>query len=199
MRFSVLSLLALGLGASLFLLPSPRIDGLTPPAAASYSVDAVHSALIFEIGYSGVSTFYGRFNEFSGTFAVDEAKLEDSTFDITVKTESVDTRNERRDNHLRSPDFFNSKQHPEIRFVSKKVTKGEGKKLAVTGELTLRGVSKEVTADVVYGGKIEGRRGTRAGFDGTLKIKREDFGVEFGQGQLGSEVTIRMGLTGTAQ
>ncbi|MEM7231911.1 MAG: YceI family protein [Planctomycetota bacterium] len=180
-------------------LSQPEADATPLPAASAFSVDAVHSALIFKVSYGGLSSFYGRFNEFSGSFHVDEADLSKSKFDITVKASSVDSGNGKRDNHLRAPDFFSAKQYPEIRFVSKSV-KVKGKELDVTGELSFRGVKKDVQCKVTYGGQKKGRRGgMRAGFDGTMTIKREDFGVTFGKGHLGSDVTIQMGLTGTSK
>ena len=189
--------LVLSSGVAVSLLP-PAADGATNATAPdTFEVDAVHSALVFRIRYANVSTFFGRFNEFSGTFSVDEKDLSKTTFDLRVKAESVDSGNKRRDGHLTSPDFFSAKEHPEIAFVSKSVNVLEDKTLEVTGDLTLRGVTKSVKAEVSYGGQVEGRRGgTRAGFDGKLTIQRKDFGVSFGEGQLGADVTIEMGLTG---
>ena len=129
------------------------------PATGGFQVDPVHSALIFRVKYAGVSDFFGRFNEFSGSFDVDEKNLANTKFNLSVKTESVDSGNKKRDGHLLSPDFFSAKEHPAITFVSKSVKVMDGNKLAVTGDLTLRGVTKSVVAEVVYGGQKPARRG----------------------------------------
>jgi len=166
-------------------------------APETFEVDGVHSAMVFRIRYADISSFFGRFNQISGTFAVDESDLTSAKFDLRVKAASVDSGNEKRDAHLTSPDFFSAKEFPEMSFVSKSTKVLEGRQLAVTGDLTLRGVTKSVTATVTYGGQAKGGRGgLRAGFDGKLTINREDFGITFGKGQLGEEVTIEMGLTG---
>jgi polyisoprenoid-binding protein YceI len=165
-------------------------------ALDTFEVDAVHSAMIFRIRYAGLSTFYGRFNEISGTFEIDEKNLDATKFVIKIKAVSDDSGNKQRDGHLSGPDFFGAKQFPEIRFVSKSV-KAKANELRVIGELTLHGVTKTITAHVTYGGQKKGRRGgMRAGLDGKMTIKREDFGITFGKGHLGSDVTIEMGLTG---
>ncbi len=175
--------------------PAPAA-AVTSPDAANFSVDPVHSSLVFKIRYSGVSTFVGRFNKFSGSFSIDDAKPESMQFDLRVQMASVDTGNERRDGHLRSADFFSAKEHPEARFVSTEAKLVEKKTFAVKGKLTLRGVTKDVTATVLYGGQVEGRGGLRSGFDGTIEIDRKAFGIEFGAGALGDTVTVSMGLTG---
>ena len=191
---------ALALTALVAVTLAPTAAEPARPAATTFSVDPVHSALVFRIRYGGVSDFWGRFNGFSGTVAFDADAPEKTVFDVTVKTESVDSGNERRDGHLKSPDFFSAKEHPEITFKSKSVKKGSDGELAVTGDLSLRGVSKEVTATVKYGGETEARDGgKRIGFDGRLTIKRGDFGITFGEGMLGDDVEIIMGLTAVAK
>lgn len=182
--------LATGAGAR---LPAPA------PAPSTFQVDKVHSSLIFQVKYAGVSSFYGRFDDFSGSFSVDPENPSTASFDLVVEAASVNSANEKRDAHLTSPDFFSAKQFPKIRFVSKKVTpsKADAKILDVEGELTFRGVTKPVKATVLFGGTVKGRNGgLLAGFDGTLMIKRSDFGVTYGQDMLGDEVTIKMGLAG---
>ena len=175
---------------------TPKVAS-SPDASDTYSVDLIHSTLMFELRYSGISTFYGRFNEFGGTFQLDENDLSKTSFDLVVKSASVDTGIEKRNGSLMSPDYFSSKQHPEFRFVSKSTTVVEGKKLEVKGELTARGVTKPVTCEVVYGGEVPaGKDQVRAGFDGTITFKRSDFGINGGQSFLSDEVTLRLGLCG---
>ncbi|MCZ6793666.1 MAG: YceI family protein [Planctomycetota bacterium] len=171
----------------------------TTVAGDTFVVDPVHSCLIFRIRFAGMSSFYGRFNEWSGKFVFDEKSPESSRFEFTVKAASIDSGNTRRDGHLRSPDFLSAKEHPEIKFVTKKLEKTGKNTFKVTGNLTLRGVTKEVTGEATYGGQKTDRDGLRAGFDGSLKFRRADFGVTFGPGRLGSEVTILLGVNGLKQ
>lgn len=172
-----------------------------PTAASTFRVDPVHSSLIFRARYFGSSNFYGRFNDLSGTIRFDEEAPEALEVELTIKTESVDTGNSRRDGHLRNNDFFSAKQFPEITFKSRSVEKAGAGKLRVTGDLTLRGVTKSVTADVEYGGQAPDPRlgGTRAGFDASLTINRDEFGVSYGQGMIAPEVTIHLGLSAVSK
>ncbi len=201
MKLVIASLSVLGLATVAAFAVTPVSPATT--LAPRFSVDPVHSSLVFKVRYAGVTDVHGRFNEFSGFFSVDGKDPESAHFDITVKAESVDTGNSRRDGHLKSPDFFSAKQFPEMTFKStsvKAVRKGDQPELEVTGDLTLRGVTKKVTAKVRHGGVVaDPRAGTRAGFDGTLTISRKEFGVSYGEGVLGDEVTITMGLTGTVR
>jgi polyisoprenoid-binding protein YceI len=170
-------------------------------AARSFEVDGVHSSVVFEIRYQGIASFFGRFDKVSGSFEIDEADLSKSTFEVSIDAESVHSGNPQRDGHLRNTDFFNAKKHPQVIFKSTKVAKKGEKELEVTGDMILRGETKSVTAKVVYGGTIDdahaGKR--RAGLDGTLVIRRKDFGMDFALDALGDEVTIRIGLTGLAK
>lgn len=163
---------------------------------SSFTVDPVHSALVFRIRYSGISSFWGRFNELSGSVVFDPDKPQSMKVDLKVNSASVDTGNDRRDGHLKSPDFLSAKQFGEILFQSTSVKSTGDGEFDVTGDLTLRGVSKSVVAKVTYGGKTETREGgLRIGFDGSLTFQRKDFGITYGEGVLGGVVEIRMGLT----
>ncbi|TPE54650.1 hypothetical protein FJM67_03200 [Maribrevibacterium harenarium] len=140
--------------------------------AADYQVDAAHSAVTFEIGHLGVSTTAGRFNEFDGKFTYNENS---GSVEFTVATASVDTNHEARDKHLRSPDFLDVKQFPTLTFKSSSF---DGEKLV--GDLTLHGVTKQVTFDVEKIG--EGNDpwgGYRAGFEANATINRSDFGITY--------------------
>ncbi|HLU48823.1 MAG TPA: YceI family protein, partial [Planctomycetota bacterium] len=116
-----------------------------------------------------------------------------------LDAESVSSGNDRRDGHLRSPDFFDAKKYPEIRFKSTKIEKSDSETLTVHGDLTFHGVTRPVKAEVRYGGSVDDRGGKRAGFDGVLTISRKDFGVTYGDRQLGDDVTIRAGITGVSR
>jgi polyisoprenoid-binding protein YceI len=167
-----------------------------PVATDSYAVDTVHSSVVFKIKHLGVSYFFGRFNDVSGSFTVDQADAANITFDIKIKAESIDTGNEKRDAHLKSPDFFNARQFPELTFKSTKVEKGSGNTYNVTGDLTMHGVTKPVTAKMDLVGTGSARGASLAGYESTFTVKRSDFGMDFMLEGLGDEVTVMIGLEG---
>lgn len=167
-------------------------------AADSYNVDPVHSSSAFRIIHANAAPFWGRFNEPVGSFILDEADLAKSSFTIELSAARIDTANEKRDAHLKSPDFFNAKQYPRIRFVSKSVKPAAGKNmLEVSGELTMHGVTKPVTAQVELTGKGEFPAGTkRAGVEATLNVKMSDFDIKGMPGALSDEVKVIVALEG---
>ena len=168
-----------------------------PALASSYDIDTAHSTVLFKIRHLGVADFYGRFNGVSGTFTFDPAEPTKGSIDISVKADSVDTDNEKRDQHLMSPDFFNAKQFPVITFKSESVKKVGDKKFEVTGTLNLHGVSKKVTAAVDYiGAGDDPWGGYRAVFEARVSIKRSDFGITFMPGGLGENVDLIVALEG---
>ncbi|MBI4659869.1 MAG: YceI family protein [Verrucomicrobia bacterium] len=172
-------------------------------ANGTYKIDPVHSSIVFRIKHNGVSYVYGRFNEFSGGFTINSEDPSKCSFDVTVQTGSVDTSIAKRDEHLRSPDFFNAKQFLTLRFQSRKVERTGESKLRVTGDLTLHGVTKPITVELELTGHGQrGQRfGYRAGIGGQFTIARADFGMNFGieGGMLGNEVTVSLGLQGARQ
>lgn len=172
---------------------------VAPPslAADAYTIDSTHSTVWFSINHLGVSTFHGRFNDLSGSFAFDAANPAACSFEVTIKADSVDTHNERRDQHLNSPDFLNSKQFPTITMKSKSVKKSGDKGFRVTADLTLHGVTKEIEIDVTLVGTGKDPRGTeRSGFDAKFTIQRSDFDIKFMPGGLGEAVTLTVGIEG---
>jgi len=165
--------------------------------ASGFGVDAVHSSVVFKVRHQGVANFYGRFNDVSGTFLIDADKPEAGHMDLTVGVESVDTHSENRDKHLRSADFFSAKEFPTITFKSTSMTKTGENAFDVSGDLTIRGTTKPVTAKVVYGGIAKGRRGDVAGVDAMFTIKRSEFGVSYMVGPgLSDEVGLIVSLEG---
>lgn len=160
-------------------------------AAASYKVDPVHSMVIFKVKHMGAGNFYGRFNQVSGTFTIDDADPSKSRVEFEVKADSIDTANKQREDHLKGPDFFNVVQFPAITFKGKEVKKsGEGA-YEVAGDLTLHGVTKPLKAKVEHVGSGKGRGGGAiAGFEATFTVKRSDFGMNFMVGPLGDEVHL---------
>lgn len=176
------------------------LTGFAFPAAApnTYEVDPHHSAAIFRIKHLGIAYVYGRFNDLSGTFKIDDETPANSTANISVKTKNVDTFNSERDNHLRSPDFFNAKKFPVISFKSKSFTKISKDKYQVAGDLALHGVTRPLTIEVERtGAGNDPWGGYRIGFETTFTIKRSDFGMDFMMGGVGDEVRIIVSIEGT--
>ena len=181
-------------GSILVLALLPAFAGQTA-APAAFKIDPVHSSVIFRVKHMNVSYFWGRFNDIAGTVAWDAAKPEASSFDVQIKTESVDSKDPKRDNHLKSPDFFNAKQFPTLAFKSKSVKKLDDTTFEVGGDLTLHGVTKPLTAKVEMTGTGKGMRGgSLVGFETTFEIKRSDFGMNFMKGPLGDDVRIVVSL-----
>jgi polyisoprenoid-binding protein YceI len=169
-------------------------------AAESYKVDPVHSSAVFRIRHANIGYVWGRFNDPAGTFTLDESDPSKSSFNIEIKVENVDTHNAQRDTHLKSPDFFNAKQHPTIAFKSTSVTKGEGNTLQATGTLTIHGVTKTVTVPVEVTGKGQFPPGTaRAGIEATFAVKLADFEMKTMGGMIGAEARVVVALEGVKQ
>ncbi|HLJ96043.1 MAG TPA: YceI family protein [Gemmataceae bacterium] len=173
--------------------------GVPAHAADNYTVDPMHSSVYFKISHLGLAPVFGRFNEFTGNFVLDPADASKCSFEMTIKAESIDTNNPKRDSHLRSPDFFNTKQFPAITFKSTSV-KPIKDGYEVTGDLTMHGATKPVKFEVVGGRAAQFPPGTqRTGFAAELSVKRSEFGVgaeQFAKA-LGDEVRIAVGLEGT--
>jgi polyisoprenoid-binding protein YceI len=184
-RFSLLALAFVLSGA---LLAQAR-------AGENYNVDPDHSSVSFKIQHFGLTWVHGRFNEFSGRFTVDKADPSKSSFELTIKTGSVDTNNAKRDGHLKSPDFFNAKQFPAITFKSTAVKAAAGG-YQVTGNLTLNGVTKPVTFNLEGGKTAEFMGVARIGFSTDLTLKRSDFDMKKMVGPLGDEVKVSIGIEG---
>jgi len=179
------------------------VSSTTAPASAAraatageYQVDLVHSNILFQCMHLGVSHQWGRFNDFEGSFTLADDPSK-SSVSIEVEARSVDTNNGDRDEHLRGPDFFDVKQFPKMTFESTAVEKTGDDTFTVTGDLTLHGVTKSIDIDVtkVGEGTME-KFGTRAGFNGTFTIDRNDFGVEAYGETLGSDVVMTFAIEG---
>jgi polyisoprenoid-binding protein YceI len=188
---------------------APAAKPATSPAAPASpaksgpvdcTVDAVHSRALFRVHHLGASQFWGRFNAVSGTFNFTPGTADGMKFDITIKTDSIDTGVEDLDKHLRSPDFFAAKDFPEMKFVSTSARKTGDNMYDVTGTLTIRGTSKPITAKLEYTGMGTMRGQTRAGFEATFTVKRSEFGVSYGtdNGALGDDTRVVVCLEGNA-
>lgn len=171
----------------------------TSLSAADYAIDEAHTSLTFKISHLGLSWTHGRFNDVSGNFEFDEAKPEDAAFKLVTKVDSVDTNNKKRDDHLRSPDFFNAKQYPALTFASKSVKAVKGG-WEVTGDLTLHGVTKPVTFVLTGGKTAELPPGTkRIGFSTEFTLKRSDFEMKTGLPAVGDEIFVAISFEGTSK
>lgn len=164
---------------------------------ATYEIDAVHSSVLFRAKHMGVAYNYGRFNDFSGKITMPDTDVSKSTVEFQVKTESVDTGNAKRDQHLRSADFFNAKQFPVITFKSTKVAEKAGQEnvLEVTGDFNLHGVKKSITIDVeITGQKKSPQVGEIIGFHTTFSIKRSEYGMNFGLEGVNDDIQITVSV-----
>ncbi len=159
-------------------------------AAESYQFDPAHTSVTFKIQHVGISWVQGRFDDFTGACTVDSNDPGKSTFEMTIKTNSVDTNVAQRDNHLRSPDFFDVKQFPEMTFKSTSVKKVDAG-LEVTGNFTLHGATKALTYTLLGGQKAEFPKGMqRIGFVTDFVLKRSDYGMDKMIPAVGDEVRI---------
>lgn len=166
-------------------------------AATDFAIDAAHSSISFKISHLGLSYVHGRFGTFSGNFSLDSSDPSKSSFRLSINPESIDTNNKQRDTHLRSPDFFNVKQFPEISFTSTSVKPLEGG-FEVAGDLTVHGETKPVTLTLKGGNTAESPKGVqRTGYIADFVVKRSDFGVGKPMPGLGDEVYVSVGIEGT--
>jgi polyisoprenoid-binding protein YceI len=166
------------------------------PAAETYNVDPAHSWVVYRVKHMDLASSFGLFKEISGGFTIDEAAPEKSTFSVSVKVDSIDSANPKRDEHLKSPDFFNAKQFPTISFKSTKVVKSPAGGYDVMGVLSMHGVEKPVAIKIAAIPQVKGPQGYVAGFDTEMKIKRSDFGIGDAGPGIGDEVTLMMGIEG---
>jgi polyisoprenoid-binding protein YceI len=145
-----------------------------------WNIDPVHSEIGFSVKHMMVSNVRGRFNEVTGYIEFDPADPTTAKIDVEIATTSVDTRQDQRDNHLRSADFFDAENHPKMSFISKKVEHAKGDDYRVTGDLTIRGTTREITLDATFEGTSpDPYGGVRSGFSATGKINRHDFGLDY--------------------
>ncbi|MGD0957479.1 MAG: YceI family protein [Candidatus Acidiferrales bacterium] len=167
-------------------------------ATTTWQLDPMHTNAQFTVRHLGISNVQGEFTKISGTVMLDDQDVSKSSVSVTIDATSIDTRVSRRDDDLKSEHFLNVAQFPTITFQSTKVAKsGDG--LKVTGNLTIRGVTKEVTLDVTGPtAPVKAMGGLRRGAAATVKINRQDFGVSADPGMVGDDVTIQIDLEMTA-
>lgn len=149
-----------------------------PAGLVEYEVDPAHTQVMFKVRHMGVSTVTGRFSRFAATFAWDPEDPGASWVTATIDAASIDTDNDRRDNHLRSPDFFAADSYPTLTFRSTRVEVVEESRLRVAGDLSIRGVTKPVVLDVVLEGATVGGEGQPiTGWTAEATINRKDYGL----------------------
>jgi len=185
--------------AAIFLVPSSSF-------AANYKVDPAHSKIGFKVKHLGISYVGGAFNNYDAEFTFDPNKIEQANAKASIKVKSVDTDNKKRDDHLRSPDFFDAKDHPVMSFVSKEIKNVNGKNFTVVGDLTMNGITLPVTLDAVYKGTVTDPWGNeKAAFTAETTINRKDFGLkwnkllETGGLVVGEEVLVSLDIQGVKQ
>lgn len=164
--------------------------------AGSYTIDPVHSAVVFRVKHLGVSYTHGRFNRVSGEITLG-ATPASSGVELTVDANSVFTADKKRDQHLRGPDFFNSKQFPTISFTSKEIVAAGPGVYEVSGELVLRGITKRVSVRLEHVGATLSPLDNKSfltGFEGELTIKRSDFGLNYMPGGIGEDVDLTIAI-----
>lgn len=146
-------------------------------AQDTWKADKPHSKIAFSVTHMAVSEVEGNFRDFEASLVTNAADFNGAEVSFTAKTASVDTDNERRDNHLKSADFFDAEKFPELTFTGKLVKAGSKYKLK--GDLTMHGVTKPIEFDVTYGGRISTGRGEKAGFKIVGQVNRHDFGLNW--------------------
>lgn len=168
-------------------------------AQSTWQIDPAHTEVEFAVKHMMISTVKGRFGEVSGTIHLDEADLSASSVEVDIDVASIDTRQDQRDEHLRSDDFFDVENHPKLTFRSRRVEVGEEGEFRVIGDLTIRGETREVVLEATDEGRATDPWGAeKAGFTAETSIDRRDFGLtyntalETGGVMVGHEVKISL-------
>jgi polyisoprenoid-binding protein YceI len=163
----------------------------------SWQIDPAHSKIGFTVSHLVISEVEGQFKKVDAKLVSINPDFTDSQIEFSADVNSIDTENEDRDKHLKSADFFDAAKHDKIKFVSKSFKKVSGNNYKLTGDLTIKGVTKPVVLDVVYGGTAKDPYGnTKAGFKVTGKVNRKDYGLtwnaltEAGGAVVGDEVNL---------
>jgi polyisoprenoid-binding protein YceI len=171
----------------------------------TYAIDKTHSEAVFQVRHL-ITKVRGRFTDFSGTIQFDPAQPEASSISITIAAASIDTGTPDRDTHLKSEDFFHAEKFPALTFVSSRLTKKGNDQFDVTGTLTIKDASKELTVPVTFLGLAKDPWGnTRAGFEAEITINRKEFGLgwnallETGGFVVGDDVKISVSIQAIAQ
>ncbi|WP_417518437.1 YceI family protein [Marinobacter sp.] len=190
--------LLIAASVSLAMVGSVQADEHTGTYA--FDVKGAHQFITFKISHLGYSWLYGRFNDFDGQFTYDAANPENSSVNVTIDTSSVDSNHAERDKHLRGEDFLYVSEYPEASFKSKRVVVDEDGEADIVGDLTLRGVTREVTLDVeMLGHGKDPWGGYRMGFEADTELRLEDFGIPTNLGKASETVEIIISVEGIRQ
>lgn len=180
-------------------------DTQTPPTTSTWTIDPTHSSVEFAVKHMMFSTVKGRFSDVKGTITLDEQDPTNSKVDVEIAVASIDTRDEGRDTHLRSPDFFDAETFPTMTFQSTGVEPADDGTLRVTGTLQIRDVAKEVVLDATFNGRGTSPFGPQVvGYSAATTINRKDFGLnwnaalEAGGVLVGEEVKISIEIEATS-
>jgi len=157
-------------------------------AQTTWTIDKSHSKVGFNVIHMAVSDVEGKFNDFDGTIVSKSEEFNGAEISFVARTTSIDTDNERRDTHLKSPDFFEAEKFPEITFKGNLVK--DGGKYRLVGDFTMKGVTKKVEFDVTYGGSINTERGAKAGFKLSGSVNRQDYGLSWNNKLKGGELAV---------
>ncbi len=166
-------------------------------AQTSWKVDPMHSFVNFSVKHLGISFVDGAFKKFDGSFSTSKSDLTDAKINFNVDVKSITTGVEMRDNHLKTDDFFNADKFPSMKFESTSFKKLTGNIYVLTGKLTIRDVTKDVSFNVIYGGTAKDQQGnTRTGFGATLNINRMDYNIKYDPTgtAVANEVAIKLNL-----
>jgi len=147
----------------------------------SWKIDPAHSQITFSIRHMMISNVHGRFENFTGEVDFRENDPKNSTVDVKIDAASINTREPKRDGHLRSPDFFNAEQYPYLTFKSKRIEAVDENHAKIVGDLTIRDITKEVVLDTEYAGQSKMWGNTSAGFSASTKINRKNWGLNWNQ------------------
>ena len=146
----------------------------------TWKIDPAHSEVNFKVKHLVVSTVTGHFSKFDASIETNKEDFSDAKIKFEADINSIDTKNEQRDGHLKSADFFDAEKNPKMSFISKSIKKISDHEMQVIGNLTLRGVTKEIILDVIYNGTVAGFGGTEvSGFEVRGKVNRFDFGLQW--------------------
>ena len=161
-------------------------------APVSYKIDPAHTAVAFIVNHVGFSNVIGRFDTVGGDVTFDKDAVEKSMVNVTIDTTSVDTNHAKRDEHLRSPDFFNAKEFPKMTFKSTKIEKTGDQTGKLHGDLTMLGVTKPVVLDVTFNkdGVSPASKLETAGFSARGTVKRTEFGMKYGAPAIGDDIQL---------
>jgi polyisoprenoid-binding protein YceI len=175
--FAVAAVAGATLAGAISLHHAVPVSAAAPVAMTTFTIDPAHSMMLFKVRHLGLSTVTGRFAKFTGTFQLDPATGQAGSASLKIETASVNTDNERRDGHLRSPDFFAADSFPQISFESTRIEKVSGSKYRMIGNLTMRGVTKPVTLEGELAGTRQTPQGWLAAVNLSGTVKRKEFGL----------------------